>query len=328
MRKADQIYISLLREILEDGEQLENKRRSGHWRLQIPTKTLEFDMRDGFPLLECKKVPFKSVVTELLWFLRGDTNTKFLVENGCRIWDKDAYNYQVNKGETFSFEEMCELDGGVEVGKSYGHQWRNYGGKVDQIIEMYNGFLNDRFSSRLVVSAWNPCDLGDVALPACHNFFQIIGGKNGFVLSFNMRSVDVFLGLPFNIASYALLGKIIEWASGVKFLKLVVTLNCVHLYDNQIDEAKGLVCSEFDRNGVDLIDVELLNWLCNENQIFWDWLDLIDVEFLKPLNRPASYEVFKAMLRVLDPKKFKILNYLPEKAVQVSMLAPDRDKVF
>lgn len=305
MRKADQIYISLLREILEDGEQLENKRRSGHWRLQIPTKTLEFDMRDGFPLLECKKVPFKSVVTELLWFLRGDTNTKFLVENGCRIWDKDAYNYQVNKGETLSFEEMCELEG-VEVGKSYGHQWRNYGGKVDQIIEMYNGFLNDRFSSRLVVSAWNPCDLGEVALPACHNFFQIIGGQNGFVLSFNMRSVDVFLGLPFNIASYALLGKIIEWASGVKFLKLVVTLNCVHLYDNQIDEAKGLVCSEFDRSGV----------------------DLIDVEFFKPLNRQASKEVFKTVLRMIDPKDFKILNYLPEKAVQVSMLAPDPDKVF
>lgn len=307
MRKADQIYISLLREILEDGEQLENKRRSGHWRLQIPTKTLEFDMRDGFPLLECKKVPFKSVVTELLWFLRGDTNTKFLVENGCRIWDKDAYNYQVNKGETFSFEEFEEMcEDGVEVGKSYGHQWRNYGGNVDQIIEMYNGFLNDRFSSRLVVSAWNPCDLGDVALPACHNFFQIIGGQNGFVLSFNMRSVDVFLGLPFNIASYALLGKIIEWVSGVKFLKLVVTLNCVHLYDNQIDEAKGLVCSEFDRSGV----------------------DLIEVESLEPPYRPISKEVFKAALRMIDPTDFKILNYLPEKAVQVSMLAPDPDKVF
>lgn len=262
MAKIDYEFSNLCNTILLDGLEYENKNR-GVKRLQIPSYTLRHEFENGFPLLQIKETNWHAIVGELIWFLRGDNDVKFLNERGIKIWNKDAYNWYLKKAyadmpenivlaknpdgtfRPLTFKEFSKRGEG-SVGQNYSVQWRNFNGKTDQISRMIIDMHNDIMSSRIKVNAWNPSEINETALPPCHSEFQIIGvplgdHEFGFELHWNQRSVDVFLGLPFNIASYGLLAQIIEYITGYKALAIEGTLKCVHFYDNQYDAANEIL---------------------------------------------------------------------------------------
>jgi thymidylate synthase len=236
MAKFDQEFKALLAQILSDGREYTNARR-GVTRLEIPSYNYVHKMEDGFPLLTSKHVHFKSVVTELFWFLRGDTDINYLHEHGCKIWDKDTKRY----------------GRGNYIGFGYGFMWRKAFG-IDQISTIIQGMKTDINSLRNLVQAFTPLHHEDyTALPPCHTMFQIVAVNGGFRLQYHMRAWDVFLGKPFNWASYALLGMILEQETGHKFIDIEVFGAGVHLYDNQIEAAKEfLLEDDFDAPTVDI----------------------------------------------------------------------------
>lgn len=260
MARIDYRYRRIMREILEVGMEYEDPNRKGTHRTQIPVFSLEHDM-DEFPAVTTKKLQWKSVVGELIWFLRGDTNIKFLVDNGINIWNKDTYNHLTKGGYRGSFDEYLKLCaehdfvGVGNAGRIYGGQWRSWSspGKtfrngtnlnqyhIDQIYNLMQDLKNKPFSTEHIVTAWNPAEKEDMALPPCHFGFQVmcypLDGKIGFDLIWDQRSVDTFLGLPFNIASYGLLMEIIGKLTGYIPGTLHGSLRNVHLYDNSYDEA-------------------------------------------------------------------------------------------
>jgi len=197
MAKVDLEFQKLCRKILMDGKEYENKNR-GVKRLQIPSYTFRHSFEDGFPAITNKRLYWKGIVGELIWFLRGDNDVTYLNENGIDIWNKDAYNWFTKGGGKLSFETFSKIGKG-SVGQNYSVQWRNFGGEVDQVAELISGMKKDIMSSRLKVNAWNPSELNDTALPPCHSELQVIGvplddGEFGFELHWNQRSVDTFLG--------------------------------------------------------------------------------------------------------------------------------------
>lgn len=236
MAKIDLEFQKLCKKITLEGKEYGNKNR-GVKRKQIPSYTLRHDFKDGFPAITNKKLYWKGIVGELIWFLRGDNDVSYLNENGINIWNKDAYNWYLNTDNKLSIEEFSAIGKG-SVGQNYSVQWRNFNGNTDQIDNLIKGMKSDIMSSRLKVNAWNPSETNLTALPPCHSEFQVIGvpldnGEFGFELHWNQRSVDTFLGLPFNIASYGLLAKILEQLTGYKAIAIEGTLKCVHFYDNQ-----------------------------------------------------------------------------------------------
>jgi thymidylate synthase len=251
MAKIDIEYLNLCARILIAGKPYHNVNRDAT-RLQIPSYTFRHSFEDGFPAITVKKLHWKAVVVELLWFLRGDNDIKFLNDHGIKMWNKDAYNYYLKNrpdkehyAHPMSFEQFNE-EGVGSVGRNYGVQWRDFNGKTDQLTEVINAARKDIMSSRLKVSAWNPSELDLTALPPCHTDFQIVGiplgdGKFGFELHWTQRSTDAFLGLPFDIATYALLAKIIEKQIGYPALAIEGNLKCVHFYDNQFKAAKEML---------------------------------------------------------------------------------------
>jgi len=318
MNKLDIQYQNLLKDILENGTT--KKDRTGTGTISVFGRQLRHDFRDGFPLLTTKRMAFKQIVTELIWFLRGDTNIKFLVDNGCHIWDGDAYkNYFIEKSkergpfgvsglilpqEEFinkikTDDEFAKKWG--DLGPIYGKQWRQVDKKngnpykyepIDQITNLINDLKTNPDSRRLMVSAWNVGELDAMVLPPCHYGFQvytrelsnkereeilynkfrkepiIVNGESyvecaptdinfeffniptrAISLMWNQRSVDTFLGLPFNIASYGLLLEIIAKAVNMVPDELIGNLGDVHLYSNHIEQAKeqigrDLTCDE------------------------------------------------------------------------------------
>ena len=294
----DKQYQTLLETILDFG--IEKKDRTGTGTKSIFGYNLRFtDIEHNFPILTTKKMPFKSIVTELLWFLRGDTNIQYLVQNGCNIWNGDAYkNYTTKLLEKHSkhyepmgmkeFIERIKTDDAFaneygELGPIYGKQWREWGGKktisvnlenvkpskwervmdmvkngedvseygviietknnsVDQIANLINELKINPDSRRLMVSAWNVGELDKMVLPPCHYGFQLYTkekeGKRYLSLMWNQRSVDTFLGLPFNITSYALLLRIIAKEVDMIADELIANLGDTHLYSNHIEQAK------------------------------------------------------------------------------------------
>jgi thymidylate synthase len=300
MAKIDKEFALLCMEILNKGKEYENKNR-GVKRLQIPSYTFRHEFKDGFPAITNKKLYWKGVVGELIWFLRGDNDVKYLNDNGIKIWNKDAYNWHKKTAkEVLSEEEFYKLGHG-SVGQNYSVQWRNFNGKTDQIKELIDTMHKDIMSSRLKVNAWNPCEVELTALPPCHSEFQIIGvpledDKFGFELHWNQRSVDTFLGLPFNIASYGLLAKIIEDITGFKALAIEGTLKCVHFYDNQYDAVKKLL----ERNPDTHPNCEL---------------SIKESDYARPVNIDTVFANYSI-------KDFELIGYTSDEEIKVEMLAP------
>ncbi|MEO1656075.1 MAG: thymidylate synthase [Pseudomonadota bacterium] len=220
MNQTDEVYLDLLRRVMTDG--IVRDDRTGTGTKSVFGHQMRFDLSEGFPLLTTKRVHRKSVIHELLWFLRGETNVKGLQEVGVSIWDEWA-------------------DEAGELGPVYGAQWRSWpdydGGTVDQIANVQEALRTNPHSRRHVISAWNPALVDDMALPPCHCLFQfyVAGGKLSCQLY--QRSADIFLGVPFNIASYALLTHMMAQGAGLDVGDFVHTLGDAHLYLNHIDQA-------------------------------------------------------------------------------------------
>lgn len=216
----DIIYQNLLRDILANGQKRED--RTGTGTIGVFGRQMRFNLEDGFPLLTTKKLFTKAIFVELLWFLRGMTNVKWLQERGCTIWD-----------------EWADVNG--ELGPVYGKQWRSWaapnGESIDQIKKLIDGIKNNPYSRRHIVSAWNPADVDNMALPPCHCLFQFYVSPDGKLsCQLYQRSADVFLGVPFNIASYALLTHMIAQICDLQVGEFVHTLGDAHIYSNHLEQ--------------------------------------------------------------------------------------------
>jgi len=214
-------YLNLLSDILEKGS--EKPDRTGTGTISLFGYQMRFNLEDGFPLLTTKKLHLKSIIYELLWFLNGDTNVHYLQEHGVRIWN-----------------EWADPDG--SLGHIYGYQWRSWpdynGGHVDQIKDVIERIKTDPYSRRLIVNAWNVADLDNMNLPPCHMFFQFYVNDGRLSLQMYQRSADSFLGVPFNIASYALLLMMVAQVTGLKAGDFIHTIGDAHIYKNHIDQVK------------------------------------------------------------------------------------------
>lgn len=212
-------YLDLIRRVLSEGTPKSD--RTGTGTYSIFGHQMRFDLGEGFPLLTTKKIHLKSVIHELLWFLKGDTNVKYLQDNGVRIWN-----------------EWAGPDG--DLGHIYGYQWRSWpdydGGHIDQIKNVIEDIKSDPGSRRLIVNAWNVADLGRMNLPPCHILFQFYVNDGKLSMQFYQRSADIFLGVPFNIASYALLLMMVAQVTHLQPYELVHTLGDAHIYKNHIEQ--------------------------------------------------------------------------------------------
>jgi thymidylate synthase len=220
-------YLDLLRQILDRG--VEKADRTGTGTLSLFGHQMRFDLRESFPLMTTKKLHLKSIVHELIWFLSGSTNVAYLRRNGVTIWD-----------------EWADAEG--ELGPVYGHQWRSWpardGGTIDQIARLVEGIRANPDSRRHIVSAWNPADLDRMALPPCHALFQFYVARGELSCQLYQRSADVFLGVPFNIASYALLCAMVAQVTGLRPGEFVHTFGDVHLYLNHLEQAREQLARE------------------------------------------------------------------------------------
>ena len=214
-------YLELVQRILDEG--VEKGDRTGTGTLSVFGHQMRFDLSDGFPLVTTKKIHARSVFGELLWFLRGDTNVKWLQDRGITIWDEWA-------------------DEHGDLGPVYGAQWRSWpapdGGRIDQLREVVDQIRGNPDSRRLVVSAWNPADIPQMALAPCHALFQFYVADGRLSCQLYQRSADVFLGVPFNIASYALLTHMVAQVTGLEVGDFVHSLGDAHLYLNHLDQAR------------------------------------------------------------------------------------------
>ena len=249
-------YLDLLDKIMRDG--VVKGDRTGTGTRSIFGHQMRFDLEEGFPLLTTKRVFLKGVIRELLWFLAGDTNIKYLVDNGVHIWDNDAYRY---------YNELCVRHGVLPVTEQaflaaaqagtlspiegytfgdlnhvYGYQWRSWprpdGGGIDQIRQVIDTIKRNPDSRRMIVSAWNVAEVDDMALPPCHVLFQFYVAEGRLSCQLYQRSADTFLGVPFNIASYALLTMMIARECGLRAGEFVHTLGDAHLYLNHLEQAR------------------------------------------------------------------------------------------
>lgn len=214
-------YHDLMRHVLEHGVKKED--RTGTGTISVFGYQMRYNLAEGFPLLTTKKLHTKSIIHELLWFLKGDTNIKYLKDNGVRIWD-----------------EWADADG--NLGPVYGYQWRNWptpdGKHIDQITQVVDMIKNNPDSRRLIVSAWNVADINNMKLPPCHAFFQFYVANGKLSCQLYQRSADIFLGVPFNIASYAILMMMVAQVCNLQLGDFVHTLGDAHLYSNHIEQAK------------------------------------------------------------------------------------------
>ena len=221
---AEQQYLDLVAEVLEHGARKSD--RTGTGTLSVFGRQLRFGLEEGFPLLTTKKLHLKSILYELLWFLRGDTNVRWLQERGVTIWDEWA-------------------DENGELGPVYGYQWRHWrtpdGKEIDQIGNVVQSLRNKADSRRHIVSAWNPADIDRMALPPCHLLFQFYVADGRLSCQMYQRSADLFLGVPFNIASYSALTLMVAQVTGLKPAEFILTLGDAHLYLNHLEQAREQV---------------------------------------------------------------------------------------
>lgn len=221
-------YHDLMQHVLDNG--VEKHDRTGTGTISVFGYQMRFNLNEGFPLVTTKKVHLKSIIHELIWFLKGETNIAYLKENGVSIWDEWA-------------------DENGELGPVYGSQWRSWptpdGRKIDQIVQVVNQIKNNPDSRRIIVSAWNVAEIENMALPPCHSFFQFYVADGKLSCQLYQRSADIFLGVPFNIASYALLTMMMAQVCGLKPGDFVHTFGDAHLYLNHIEQAKLQLSRDF-----------------------------------------------------------------------------------
>lgn len=214
-------YLDLMQHVLDNGTQKHD--RTGTGTISVFGYQMRFDLQEGFPLVTTKKLHLKSIIHELIWFLKGDTNINYLKENGVRIWDEWA-------------------DENGNLGPVYGSQWRSWptpdGKHIDQITQVINMIKNNPDSRRIIVSAWNVGEIEHMALPPCHAFFQFYVADGKLSCQLYQRSADIFLGVPFNIASYALLTMMVAQVCNLQPGDFIHTLGDAHLYNNHIEQAK------------------------------------------------------------------------------------------
>lgn len=214
-------YLDLMQHVLDHGTQKHD--RTGTGTISVFGYQMRFNLQEGFPMVTTKKLHLKSIIHELIWFLSGDTNIRYLKDNGVRIWDEWA-------------------DDNGDLGPVYGSQWRSWpkpdGGHIDQIAQIVNTIKNNPDSRRIIVSAWNVAEVENMALPPCHAFFQFYVADGKLSCQLYQRSADIFLGVPFNIASYALLTMMVAQVCGLQYGDFIHTLGDAHLYNNHIEQAK------------------------------------------------------------------------------------------
>jgi thymidylate synthase len=227
MNREESQYLELLAEVLERGARKTD--RTGTGTLSVFGRQLRFQLAPGFPLLTTKKLHLKSIIYELLWFLRGDTNVKWLQQHGVTIWDEWA-------------------DEHGNLGPVYGYQWRHWrtpeGGELDQISKVIHSLKTRPDSRRHIVTAWNPADVDRMALPPCHALFQFYVAEGRISCQMYQRSADLFLGVPFNIASYALLTRMVAQVTGLEPGEFILTLGDAHLYLNHLEQAREQIARE------------------------------------------------------------------------------------
>jgi thymidylate synthase len=250
-------YLDFLQDILQNGTKKED--RTGTGTLSVFGRQMRFDLEEGFPLVTTKKLHLKSIIHELLWFLKGDTNIAYLKENGVRIWD-----------------EWADEDG--NLGPVYGHQWRSWsapnGDTIDQFANLIEDIQNNPDSRRLIVSAWNPADVPHMALPPCHLLFQFYVAEGKLSCQLYQRSADSFLGVPFNIASYALLTMMVAQVTGLKPGEFVHTIGDAHIYNNHIEQVK----LQLTRDPKPLPTMKLNAKVTNIFDFSFDDFELVDYE--------------------------------------------------
>jgi len=242
-------YLDLMQHVLDNGVKKED--RTGTGTLSVFGHQMRFDLAAGFPLLTTKKVFLKGIIHELLWFLAGDTNIKYLVDNGVGIWNEWPHaEYRKQTGEDLplaDFVARVREDAGFArqwggIGPGYGHQWRSWptpeGGHVDQIRQVVEQIRNNPDSRRMIVSAWNVAEVENMALPPCHTLFQFYVAEGRLSCQLYQRSADIFLGVPFNIASYALLTMMMAQVCGLEPGDFVHTLGDAHLYSNHLEQTR------------------------------------------------------------------------------------------
>ena len=280
MNNLDLQYQNLLQDILLEGK--EKTDRTGTGTISVFGKQIRHKMSEGFPLLTTKKMAIKSIMTELKWFLKGDTNIKYLVDNGCNIWNGDAYKtyqracmYELDRDELTmeEFVERIKTDESFarvwgELGPVYGKQWRRvekrHGSsptyKVDQIKNLIELIKENPDSRRLMVNSWNPSELDEMVLPPCHYGFQCYVNDGKLSLMWNQRSVDTFLGLPFNIASYGMLLLLLCEETNLEPGELIGNLGDTHLYKNHLEQAEEQrLRTSFQLPTIKLSNVNILN---------------------------------------------------------------------
>lgn len=308
MSQNEQMYLDTIKDILENGNVKGD--RTGTGTRSVFGRQMRFDLAEGFPLLTTKRVPFKLVTSELLWFLAGDTNIKFLLENKNHIWDEWAFKNWIESAEytgpdmtdfgrralvdedfAAEYDEQRKLfiervlndqpfaDKYGELGEVYGAQWRNWrkvqGGFIDQIAEVVEMIKTTPDSRRLIVSAWNPEAVPTQALPPCHSLFQFYVADGKLSLQLYQRSADMFLGVPFNIASYSLLLHMVAAQTGYEVGEFVHTLGDAHVYNNHVDQ----VNEQLSRPMVELPTI----WLNPEVKSIFDYtMDDIKIENYNP----------------------------------------------
>jgi thymidylate synthase len=250
-------YLDFLQDILHNGTKKED--RTGTGTVSVFGRQMRFDLEEGFPLVTTKKLHLKSIIHELLWFLKGDTNIAYLKENKVRIWD-----------------EWADEEG--NLGPVYGHQWRSWsapnGDTIDQISNVIEDIKNNPDSRRLIVSAWNPADVPNMALPPCHLLFQFYVADGKLSCQLYQRSADSFLGVPFNIASYALLTMMVAQVTGLKPGEFVHTIGDAHIYLNHIEQVE----LQLTREPKPLPKMKLNPSVTNIFDFTFDDFELVDYE--------------------------------------------------
>ena len=260
-------YLELIEKILNEGA--ERSDRTGTGRKSIFGHQMQFNLEEGFPLVTTKKVHLKSIIHELIWFLAGSTNIKYLKDNGVSIWDEWA-------------------DENGELGPVYGAQWRSWpnpdGSSTDQINGLVKNIKSNPNSTRHIVSAWNPSQVDEMALPPCHALFQFFVADSKLSCQLYQRSADVFLGVPFNIASYALLTLMIAQVSGLKPGKFVHTLGDAHLYLNHLEQAKLQVT----REPLKLPSIKINSSINNLEDFVYEDFEILNYESHPAISAPIS----------------------------------------